>query len=116
MGLPLSLTALRNLVFDPRLYDRMPILVAQSFYRNDRFTGDVANMRLARTDGLSVNLNRTSAALCDPASVFRTRDAKFVSQYPQQRHLGNYINVALDSIQSESDHIDCLQRSAVILV
>src|SRR5262245_66657995 len=76
----------------------------QSFDREDRLAGEVADMRLAGTNSRSVNLYGAGAALSYPAAIFGTRKAELVAQHPKQRHLGNYVDLVFDPIDRELDH------------
>jgi hypothetical protein len=106
----LAIAALRNLMFDPGLQNRVPVSISQPLDRDDRLAGDVTDMRLTRTHSGSVYLDGAGAALRDPAAVLGTRDSKFVAQYPKQRHVGNYINLMLDPVDRELDHVDVSLR------
>src|SRR5215471_3031771 len=79
----LAIAALRYLVFDPGLQNRVLGSILQSFDRDDRLAGEVADMRLAGTDSRAVYLDGAGAALRYPAAVFGTRDAELVAQHPK---------------------------------
>src|SRR5262245_43933313 len=82
----------------------------QSFDREDRLAGEVADMRLAGTNSRSVNLYGAGAALSYPAAIFGTRDAELVAQHPKQRHVGNYVDLVFDPIDRELNHVDIPSR------
>ena len=92
-------------MFDPGLQNRVLVSIPQPFNRDDRLPGDVANMRLTGTDSLSVYLDGAGATLRYPAAVLGTRDTEFVAQHPKQRDLRNYVNLVLDPIDRELDHV-----------
>jgi hypothetical protein len=106
----LAIAALRNLVFDPCLQNRVPVSITQPFDRDYRLPSDVADMRLTGTDSRSVYLDGAGATLRYPAAVLGTCDSKFVAQHPKQGHVGNHINLMLDPIDRELDHVDASLR------
>src|ERR1700754_4506014 len=83
----------------------MLLFVGQPFERDDRLAGDVADIGLTGTHSHAVDLNGAGSALGYPAAVFGARDAEFVPQHPEQRHLGNDVNLVLGSIDRDLDHV-----------
>src|SRR5690242_6207976 len=73
-------------------------------------------MRLTGTDGLAVDVNRAGATLCNAAAVLGTCDTEFVPQHPKQWHFGNDVDLALDAIDRELDHIDIPSRMIVVII
>jgi hypothetical protein len=88
----------------------VPVSIRQPFDRDDRLPSDIADMRLAGTDSGSVYVDGAGATLRYPAAVLGTRDSKFVAQHPKQRHVWNYVNLVLDPIDHELDHVDASLR------
>jgi hypothetical protein len=99
-------------MFDPGLQNRVPVSITQPFDRDYRLSSDVADIRLTGTDSLSVYVNGAGAALRYAAAVLGTCDTEFVAQYPEQRHLRNYVNLMLNPIDRELDHVDMSLRAA----
>src|SRR5262249_39588653 len=101
----LAVAALRNLVFDPSRQNRVLVSIRQPFDRDHRLAGDAADFRLTGTDSLSVYLDGAGATLRYPAAVLGTRDTELVAQHPKQRHLRNDVNLVLDPVDREVDHV-----------
>jgi hypothetical protein len=93
-------------MFDPSLHNWVLVSIPQPFDRDHRLTSDVADVRLAGTDGRSVYLDSAGATLRYPTAVFGTCDTKFIAQHPKQRHIRNYVNSVLNPIHRELDHVD----------
>src|SRR5262249_36070968 len=89
--------------------------IRQSFDRDYRLASDAADVRLTGTDSLSVYLDGAGATLRYPAAVLGTRDTELVAQHPKQGHLKNYVDLVLDPIDRELDHIGMALRDVVIL-
>src|ERR1700752_1711371 len=106
----LAIAALRYLMLESGLQDRVLVSICQPFDRDYRLTSDLTDMRLTGTDGHSVYLNGTGAALRDTTAVLGTCDTEFVPQHPKQRHLGNHIHLMLGSIDRELDHVEASLR------
>jgi hypothetical protein len=106
----LAVAALRNLMFDPGLQNRVAVSTTQPFDRDYRFTGDVTDMRLTGTDSLAIYVDGTGSTLRYPTAIFGASDAELVAQHPKQRHVGNYINLMLDPVDRELDHVDASLR------
>ena len=103
----LAVAALRNLMRDPGLHDRVSVLVLQPFHGDDRLAGDLADTRLTGTHRLSIDMDGARPALRHPAAVLGARKTKFVAQDPEQRHLRNDVNLVLGAIDREFDHVGC---------
>jgi hypothetical protein len=112
----LTIAALRDLMFDPGLQNRVCVSICQPFDRDHRLSGDVADTRLAGTDSLSVDPDRAGATLRHSASVFGTCDTEFVAQHPKQGHLGNDVNPVLGPIDREFDHVDASFADVVVII
>ena len=102
-------------MFDPSLHNRVLVSIPQPLDRDHRLTSDVADMRLTGTDSLSVYLDGAGATLRYPAAVLGTRDTEFVAQHPKQRDLRNYVNLVLNPIDRELDHVSLSLRDVVVL-
>ena len=97
-------------MFDPGLQNRVLVSITQPFDGDYRLASDVADMRLTGTDSLSVYLNGAGATLRYPAAVLGTCDTELIPQYPKQRHVRNYVNLMLNPIDRELDHVDMSLR------
>src|SRR6185437_2769189 len=64
----LAVAALRDLLGDPRLLQRMVGIGRQALDRRHLAAGDVLQLRLARARGLAVDMNRARTALGDAAA------------------------------------------------
>ena len=102
-------------MFDPSLHNRVLVSIPQPLDRDHRLTSDVADMRLTGTDSLSVYLDGAGATLRYPAAVLGTRDTEFVAQHPKQRDLRYYVNLVLNPIDRELDHVSLSLRDVVVL-
>ena len=100
-------------MLDPGLQNRVLVSITQPFDGDYRLSSDVADMRLTGTDSLSVYLDGAGATLRYPAAVLGTRE--FVAQHPKQRDLRYYVNLVLNPIDRELDHVSLSLRDVVVL-
>src|ERR1700730_7882536 len=100
----LAVAALRNLLGDPRLLQRMVALGAEAFDGGDLLAGDVAERSLAGSHGLAVDVNRTGAAQAGAAAEFRAGHLQLFADGPEQRRIGSRLDGHIPSVDVESWH------------
>ena len=84
----LAVAALRHLLFDPGLLDRMKMaILAQALDGGDRALGSAHRYR-AGTDWASADKHRAGAAGSDAAAILGSLKADDVAQHPKKRHIG----------------------------
>jgi hypothetical protein len=88
----LTIATLRHILFDPRFLKWMTQVVGEAFDGGDGFSIARFNRRNARADCFSVDVDSAGAALSYPAPKFSSGEAERVSQYPQERRFGGYLN------------------------
>src|SRR5215472_137642 len=84
----LAIAALRHLLHQPRLLDRMTAVFGKPFNRRDTLSGRTRNQDLTRADRIPLQNYSASAALADSTSVFRASKIEVVAKSPQQRRRG----------------------------
>src|SRR5215469_8785587 len=84
----LAIAALRDLLGDPSLLQRVVRIRRQAFDRRDLFAADIRQLHTARADGLSVDVDSTGAALSDAAAEFRAGQLEMLTDHPKQRRIG----------------------------
>lgn len=80
----LAVAALCHIVFEPGLLYRVITLFGQTLDGCDLAFFDLRNGQLAGANGIPVQVYRTGAAKCHPATVFGALQVEVVPQYPKQ--------------------------------
>src|SRR6202040_2200681 len=100
----LTVAALRNLLGDPRLLQRMVALGAEAFDGGDLLAGDVAERSLAGSHGFTVDVNRAGATQAGAAAEFRAGHLQLPEDGPEQRRIGCRLDGHIPSIDVEIRH------------
>ena len=82
----LAVAALRDVLLDPGLLDRVAAVGGEAFDGGDGLAGDVRNRRDAGADRLAVEVDGAGAAERHAAAELGAGHAQRVAQDPQQRH------------------------------
>ena len=101
----LTITALRDLLGDPRLLYRIRGVSRQTLDRVNPFTGGSGHRKDARALRDAVDMHRAASALADAASKLRSRQAEQVAHHPQKRHFVGHVQLVLDPIDADRNHI-----------
>src|SRR5579864_5320529 len=99
----LAVSALRNILRNPGLLQRMQPVRAQTFDCRDVLAGGFRNAHRASPRERTVYVHAARAAQANAAAEFRARQLKRVAQIPEQRGVWGNINVLLSAIYAESD-------------
>src|SRR3954453_23289504 len=116
----LAKAALRSLLFDPSLLDRMQDVLrllrcdafllcpsgGKTFERGDFLVGYARDRRNARARFLAVNQNGAGSALGKSAAELRADQFEIVAQDIEQRRVVGRLALAPDSIDVERDHTE----------
>jgi hypothetical protein len=78
----LTVTALRDLFFDPGLLQWVAQVIGETFYSRDVFAFDRKNGSHTGKSRLAVNVHGTRAALRDAAAKLRARQLEVLTNYP----------------------------------
>ena len=97
----LTVPALRYVHLLPRHLQRMGPIRGEPLDRRDLPVLDVADGRLTGTNGPAVDMDGACPALGDTATVLRSFDIQFITQCPQQRHVGFYVEFVTFAIDQE---------------
>ncbi len=81
----LAVAALRHLVRDPRLLQRVRPISRKTFDGRDVMTRSRAQRERARSQWPAIHVHGTRAARRDSAAVLRSSEAGVLSNHPQQR-------------------------------
>src|SRR5437879_4091410 len=114
----LAEAALRSLLFDPGLLHRVKRVLRvrpretlllgpprrQTFERGDLLVRNARDRRNARPRFLPIDQNRTSSALCEPATKLRPNQFEIVAQHIQKRSVIRRLYLAPDSIHIQRNH------------
>ena len=84
----LTVAALRDLLGDPRLLQRVRARRRQAFDRGHAPAGDIGYLNAARAGGLAVEVHRAGTALRDAAPEFRAGQLELLTDDPKQRRVG----------------------------
>src|SRR6516225_12416970 len=84
----LAIAALRDLLGDPSLLQRVARIRRQAFDRRDLLAANIRQLRTARADGLSVDVDSAGAALSDAAAEFRPSQLEMLAYHPKQWRIG----------------------------
>src|SRR5262249_21329563 len=79
----LAVAALRNFLGDPGLLKRMAAVYRQTFNSSDSLSFDGADLRDARTDRLTIEMDRAGAALRDAAAELSACQAEIFTEHPE---------------------------------
>src|SRR6266513_293031 len=100
----LAVAAMRHLLGDPRLLQRMIAVGRQPLDRSDflslnrRYRGDARSRRHA------VHVNRARAALRHPATELGPGETELVADHPQQRGIGRLVGKRFPAVDGKRDH------------
>ena len=100
----LAVAALRNLLGDPRLLQRMIALGAEAFDGGDLLAGDVAERGLAGSHRFAVDVNRAGAAQAGAAAEFRAGHLQLFADGPEQRRIVRRLDGHIPSVDIEIRH------------
>src|SRR5262249_10138362 len=81
----LAVAALRHLLRQPGLLNRMLAVGREALNRRDLGAVNAANRHRAGAHGFSIDVHRTGAARRDTASEFRSREPDLLAQHPKKR-------------------------------
>src|SRR5713226_2217776 len=101
----LAVTALRNLLGDPRLLQRMVALGAEAFDGGDLLADGVADQSLAGANRLAVDVNRAGAAETRAAPEFRAGHLQLFADDPQQRRVVGRFDGHIPSVDVQGGHV-----------
>lgn len=82
----LAVSALRNIMLNPRLLNGMKAIYPDPLDRSDMSAGQGTHRCDARPDGLAVLVHGTSSTQGHPASKFRSREPENIAEVPEQGH------------------------------
>src|SRR5690606_9623586 len=108
----LAVTALRDVQLAPGALHGMRAVGAESFNRDDAPAGECGERRLARADGLAVDVHRAGAAESEAAAVLRARQRELVAEIPEQGHVRIAIERAIRAVDVECDHPGILEAKS----
>jgi hypothetical protein len=84
----LAIAALRDILIDPRLLNRVQrVAIGQPLDRHHRATGDRRHRHDAGPRDRAIDMHRARPANTAPASEFRALEPGFAAQIPEQRHV-----------------------------
>src|SRR5580700_4087472 len=87
----LAVTALRNIVLHPGFLDGMVALLREPLNGDDFRRPNVGNRCDTGLDGSTVEVNCTSPALLNSASILRTGEPQVIAEHPQERSLAGNV-------------------------
>jgi TetR/AcrR family transcriptional regulator, transcriptional repressor for nem operon len=102
----LTVSALHHFKIEPGLLDLGPR--GGLSHTLDRRDGSIANGshgKLAGSDGDTVQMYRARAALRDSTAELGARETEYVSENPQQWHVGGDIHILCFAVDQEIDHL-----------
>src|SRR5256886_11221560 len=99
----LAVAALRHILRDPGLLDRVGAVGRQSFDRRDALAGHRGDRRHARARGPAGPGHGTRATLRGATAELRAGEAERVAQHPEQRGVGAVRDRAGLAVDGESD-------------
>src|SRR6267143_2063215 len=108
----LAVAALRHLLGDPRLLQRViavgrkPLDGGDSLSLNRRYRGDARSRRRA------VDVHRACAALRDAAAELRAGETELVADHPQQRGIGRLVGKRFPAVDGKRNHLFLLRSRA----
>ena len=100
----LAVAALRNLLGDPCLLQRMIALGAEAFDGGDLLADGVADRGLAGSYGFAVDVNRAGAAQAGAAAEFRAGHLQLFADDPEQRRIVRRLDGHIPSVDIEIRH------------
>jgi hypothetical protein len=80
----LAVTALRNLLLQPSLLDRVTSIRRKALNRRNALSRGPRKQHLARAHGIAVENYGTGAALPDSAPIFSARQIQVIAQHPKK--------------------------------
>src|SRR6266513_175734 len=101
----LAVAALRNLLGDPRLLQRMIALGRQALDGGDFLALHRRDRRYARARRHAVDVHRACAALRDAAAELRAGEPELVADDPQQRGIGRLVGKRCPAVDGKRDHL-----------
>ena len=99
----LTISALRNLLLDPRLLQRMQSTSGQALNGGDVFRGGLRDWRGTGSHGGSIHVDRTCATQTGATAEFCARHFQGIAQNPEQRRLRRNIHFPLAAVDVQSD-------------
>ncbi len=79
-------------------------MICPDFDGDDLRAIESADRHRTGAHGGAVDMHRASAALCDTASEFCTRQTDHVAQHPEKRRIGLYVDLPRYSVDVNRDH------------
>src|SRR5262245_13607733 len=100
----LAVAALGNFLDDPGLLKRMAAVYRQTFNSSDSLSFDGADLRDARTDRLTIEMDRAGAALRDAAAELSACQAEIFTEHPKQGSVRINIYLGSFAVHDDGDH------------
>ena len=100
----LAVAALRHLLGDPGLLQRMAAVGRQSLDGGHGLSRDQRQRHRARAHRLAVDMHRAGAAGGDAAAEFGAGEFEMLAQHPKQRRVGRGIDLVPLSVDGQGDH------------
>src|SRR6267143_3703335 len=100
----LAVAALRHLLGDPRLLQRMIAVLRQALDGGDFLALHRRYRSDARSRRHTIQVNRARAALRHAAAEFRAGEPELVADDPQQRGIGRLVGKRFPAVDGKRDH------------
>src|SRR5262249_39725118 len=99
----LAVTALRHLLVDPGLLDRVAVISGQSFDRGDLLPGHARQWGHTRTHGVAIDHHGARAAMGDSASKLRPCKTERIAQNPEKWSARSVVRLNAPAVNREFD-------------
>src|SRR5919106_3497069 len=100
----LTVAALGNILCDPSSLNRVAAIRRHPFDSGDFLSLRGCNRRAARTNRLTIEMNRASSALGDPATELGAGNAEVLTQHPEERSVAACIYLVFLAVDDERNH------------
>src|SRR6185437_1814379 len=112
----LAIAALRDVDLSPGNLQRVLAVRRKPFDSSDAPVCGARGRRHTRSYGLTIQMNRASAALTDAAAVFRSMEVEYIPKHPEKRGLRGDIGGSRPPIHGELDRHNLSSNNTLVKV